>query len=339
MGRPRTPFRTLASHLPLPKIWPAADGAWQIRLPLPWQLVSVNVFLFRRGDGYLLLDTGIRADESLQSLEASLASVGAGWGSIREILVSHLHPDHIGAAAELRRRCGAPVRMPSAEADLVRPLGPNRKYFAEAAAFLLAHGVPADHVEKMRSAAAGGAHTSERLDVDGGIAGGERIEFDGGTLEAVPAPGHSPAQLCFYCPEQKVLFSTDAILPSITPNIGLQWFYQGNPLGDYFQTLDALHRLDVGQVVPSHGRPFQGHREWIENVRRHHRDRCDSIAEVLDSEPRDAYEVAGQIWGEDRNLLDRRFAMAESLSHLQFMALEGRVRRVLADGVTHWTRP
>ena len=338
MGRPRNFFRTLASQLPPPKIWPAATGAWQIRLPLPWELVSVNVFVFKRGAGYLLLDTGIRTDESLQSLEASLASIGASWGEIREILVSHLHPDHIGAAAELRRRCAAPVRMPLGEADLVRPLGPNRKYFAEAAAFLLDHGVPASQVDKMRESAAAGAHTYERLDVDGGIEAGERIEFDGGTLVAVPAPGHSPAQLCFYCPEQKILFSTDAILPTVTPNIGVQWFYQGDPLGDYFQTLDVLHRLDVAQVVPSHGRPFQGHREWIETVRQHHWNRCDSIAESLDGEPRHAYAIAGQIWGENRSPLDRRFAMAESLSHLHYMALEGRVNRVLINGVTRWTR-
>lgn len=339
MGRPRTPFRTLASQLPPPKIWPAASGAWQIRLPLPWELVSVNVFLFRRGDGYLLLDTGIRTDESLHSLEASLASVGAGWEAIREILVSHLHPDHIGAAAELRRRCAAPVRMPLAEADLVRPRDPNHKYFSEAAAFLIDHGVPASHIENMRKSAEAGASTYERLVVDGGIADGERIEFDGGTLVATPAPGHSPAQLCFYCPEQKVLFSTDAILPTITPNIGVQWFYQGDPLGDYFRTLSVLHQLDVDRVVPSHGRPFQGHRAWIEKVRRHHRNRCNSIAETLDDEPRHAYHIAGQIWGEDRSPMDRRFAMAESLSHLHYMALGGRVKQVLVDGVTHWTKP
>ena len=339
MGPPRIRFRTLAAPPPPPKIWPAAAGAWQIRLPLPWQLASVNVFLFKRGDGYFLLDSGIRTEESLQSLEVSLATVGADWGSIGEILVSHLHPDHIGAAAELRRRCAAPVRMPLGESDLVRPLGPHRKYFAEAAAFLLDHGVPRVHVEEMRRAAAAGSHTSERIDVDGGIAGGERIEFDGGTLEAVPAPGHSPSQLCFYCREQRVLFSTDAILPAVTPNIGVHWFYQDDPLGDYLQTLSALHQLEVDRVVPSHGRPFQGHREWIENTRQHHRNRCDSIAETLDGEPKHAYAIAGEVWGEERNLLDRRFAMAESLSHLHYMALEGRVSRILVDGVTHWTRP
>ena len=281
------------------------------------------MFLFQRSDGYLLLDTGIRSEDSLRALQASLASVGANWAAIQEILVSHMHPDHIGAAAELRRRCAAPVRMPP----------------AETAAFLLQHGAPARDVEQMRSAAARAADTYERLEVDGGIEAGERIEFDGGTLEAISAPGHSPAQLCFYCTEQKVLFSTDAILPSVTPNIGLHWFYQGNPLGDYCRTLEALYQLDIVRILPSHGRPFQGHRSWIDKTRTHQRNRCDSIAGMLGREPRHGYAIAGQIWGQERSLLDRRFAMAEALSHLQYMALERRVSSTVVDGVKHWTRP
>ena len=328
----------LPSQLPAPKVWPVAEGAWQIRLPLPWALVSVNVFLFQCRDGYLLLDTGIRSEDSLRALEAALRSLGVQWSSIKEILVSHLHPDHVGAAAEIRRRTGAPVRMPFAEADLVRPLGPQRQYFGEAAAFLLAHGVPEEHVHSMRQQAAAGAHTFERIDVDDGIASGERIAFAGGSLEAVPAPGHSPAQLCFYCAQQRVLFSTDAILPKVTPNIGVHWFYQDNPLGDYLLTLEALHGLGIDTVVPSHGKPFQGHRIWIENTRRHHHRRCTSILDVLGEEPIHAYDVAGAIWGEDRSLLDRRFAMAESLSHLHFMALDGRVEKTTVDGIAHWAR-
>ena len=332
------PPPALAFPRPTAKYWPVGEGAWQIRLPLPWQLVSVNVFLFRRGGDYLLLDTGLRSEESLESLESALKCLNVGWDSIAEVLVSHLHPDHFGAAAEIRRRSGAPVRMPMVEAELVRPLGPGREFFAEAAGFLGRHGVPLSEVATMRDRAAAGATGHERLDVDGGLAVGERIDFDGGTLTAVAAPGHSPAQLCFVWPEARVLFSTDAILPKITPNIGVQWFYQEDPLGDYFGTLDRLWALDVDRVVPSHGRPFRGHRDWIDGTRRHHHKRCDSIEAVLGAKPIHAYEIAGRVWGEDRTLLDRRFAMSESLSHLHYMAGHARVARVESNGITRWAR-
>ncbi len=328
----------LPSQTPAPKVWPVADGAWQIRLPLPWALTSVNVFLFHTDGGDLLLDTGIRSAESLLSLESALQSVGSGWNCITGILVSHLHPDHIGAAAELRRRTGAPVRMPDIEAELVKPLGPDRKFFAEAAAFLRQHGMPAPQVDALREQAAAGSDLAERLVVDGTIEEGEQIRFLGGTLEAIAAPGHSPGQLCFFWPEQRVLFSTDAILPRVTPNIGVHWFYRDNPLGEYLVTLDKLRGLDAGKVVPSHGRPFKGHREWIDNTKLHHGRRCDSIVDVLGDKPMDAFEIAGAVWGEDRSLFDRRFAMAESLSHLTYMELKRRVAEVEVGGVTCWTK-
>lgn len=328
----------MSAQAPTAKVWPVADGAWQIRLPLPWELVSVNVFLFRRSDGFVLLDTGIRTDESLQLLETAMETAGCGWESIREILISHLHPDHIGAAAEIRRRSGAPVRMPQREASYVRPLAPPRQFFGEAAEFLKRHGMPGEHVDTLRQRAKDGASVTERLVVDGFVEVGERIPFHGGTLEAIPAPGHSPALLCFHCPEQRVLFSTDAILPKITPNIGVHWFYEDDPLGDYFDTLARLRTVDVDLVVPSHGRPFKGHREWIDRTKDHHVRRCEAIIGVLNGMPRDAYQIAGSIWGEERSLMDRRFAMSESLSHLAYMALQGRVSRLQDSGITRWSR-
>lgn len=324
------------SSPPTPKVWPAADGAWQIRLPLPWALTSVNVFLFQTETGYLLLDSGLRTNASLESLEAALRSLGLEWRSITEILVSHMHPDHVGAAAEIRRRSSAPIRMHALEAEYVQPLGPDRAFFADTAAFLRQHGVPDAHIETLRRESAAGAPTFERLVVDGEILPGEQIDFQGGTLRAILAPGHSPALLCFYCPEQRVLFSTDAILPKVTPNIGVHWFYQGDPLGDYMRSLDALEKLDIQTVAPSHGKPFEGHRAWIQNTRRHHVRRCDSILAVGLDEPRHGYEIAGLVWGEDRSLLDRRFALAESLAHLEYMALQGRVAKVQGNGIAHW---
>ncbi len=315
-----------------------AEGAWQIRLPLPWELVSVNVFLFRRGDGYLLLDTGIKTHESLLSLQAALHGLDSGWSGIHEILVSHLHPDHVGAAAEIRRRSGAPVRMNALEAELVRPRPTGREFFAEAAEYLRCNGVPGEQIKAMRSQARQTQSGFERLHVDRSLEEGDRISFDGGTLETITVPGHSPAMQCFYCADQRVLFSTDAILPKVTPNIGVHWFYRGDPLGDYIRSLDRLESLDVRLVAPSHGRPFEGHRAWIENTRRHHEARCESILETMGNRTVDAYSIAGEIWGADRNLMDRRFAMAESLAHLEHMARAGRVAKTAIKGIDHWNR-
>ncbi len=47
--------------------------------------------------------------------------------------------------------------------------------------------------------------------------------------------------------------------------------------------------------------------------------------------------VAGVVWGEDRSLIDRRFAMAEALSHLEHLRRSGRVERSQPDGVAYWS--
>lgn len=326
----------MPSAHPSAKVWPAGQGAWQIRLPLPWALNSVNVFLFRQSDGYLLLDAGLKTEQSLLSLEAALDSLNLDWRVIARIVISHMHPDHVGAAAEIRRRSGAPIRMHPLEAEMVKPRDPDQRFFARAESYMQAHGVPQTDIDAMREEASGVSASMERFLADETIEGGDTIAFAGGTLRAVMAPGHSPAMLCFHCPEQRLLFSTDAILERTTPNIGVHWFYRGNPLGEYFNSLRTLELLDIDKVLPSHGRPFEGHREWIAGVRGHHRKRCGQILAALQGRPLHAYDIAGIVWGEERPAASRRFAMAEALAHLEYMSREGRVERRTQNGVTLW---
>jgi glyoxylase-like metal-dependent hydrolase (beta-lactamase superfamily II) len=132
------------------------------------------------------------------------------------------------------------------------------------------------------------------------------------------------------------LYSTDAILEKITPNIGIHPFSSANPLGEYFDTLAKLEELDVDRVVPSHGSPFSGHREWIATTRKHHRERCDELAKLASGPPRHAYAIAQAHWGEGRPAGQLRFAMAEALAHLEFLARSGRAVKSEVDGVVRW---
>ena len=224
-----------------------------------------------------MLDTGLKTDESLLALEAALAGLNLDWRVITRILISHMHPDHVGAAAEIRRRSGRRSACTRARPKWSSRAAPDHKFFERAEPYMHAHGVPQADIDAMREEASGVSERMERFVADESIAGGDTIEFAGGALRAVMAPGHSPAMLCFHCPEQRLLFSTDAILERTTPNIGVHWFYQGNPLGEYLNSLRTLELLDVDKVLHSHGRPFQGHREWIAGVRGHHRKRCAQI--------------------------------------------------------------
>ena len=312
-------------------------GAWLIRLPLPWKrLPDVNAYLFRQSDGWLLVDCGLNTDETFAAFDEAFAQIGLGWTAIGRILVSHMHPDHVGGAARARKLSGAPVWMHPAEARWVRPRDPEEQFFEGTAKYLLEHGVPAEAVEQMREDARGMADSMDRFHPDEKLEEGMAFDYEGGRLEALSAPGHSLALLCFLDRANRTLYSTDAILENITPNIGVHPFSAENPLGEYFDSLAKLERLDVDRIVPSHGAPFSGHREWIASTRRHHRERCDKLAGMIADRPRHGFDIAREHWGPKRPAAQLRFAMAEALSHLEFLARTGRAAKSQVDGVLHW---
>ena len=137
--------------------------------------------------------------------------------------------------------------------------------------------------------------------------------------------------------DARVLISTDALLERITPHIGVHPFYGGDPLSEYLESLRRLGELEVDRILPSHGDPFEAHAERVEAVEQHHERRLDKIHGVVDGSRLHAYAVAGVVWGEERSLMDRRFAMAEALSHLEYLRRQGRVERLEPDGVAYWS--
>ena len=256
--------------------------------------------------------------------------------TLEGILLTHYHPDHVGAAAEIRRRSGAPVRMHPVEAVLVVPRD-GSDFFAKTEIYLSENGVPEEHIATMKKGARSVANDMERFVPDSKINEGDELSYEGGRFEVLVTPGHSPALLSFYNADARLLISTDALLERITPHIGVHPFYGGDPLSEYLKSLGRLGGLAVERILPSHGKPFGGHAERIEAVEQHHARRLDKIHGVVAGDELHAYAVAGVVWGEDRSLIDRRFAMAEALSHLEHLRRNGRVERSQPDGVAYWS--
>ena len=221
-------------------------GAWLIRLPLPWKsLPSVNAFVFRQADGWLLLDSGLHSDETFAAFDEAFAQIGLGWTAIRRIVISHMHPDHVGGAARARKLSGAPIHMQPDEARWLAPRDAADDFFQATERHLLSHGVPADAVEHMKQEARGVADGMQRFYADESVDAGDTFNYEGGRLEVLRAPGHSLELLCFLDRANRTLYSTDAILEKITPNIGVQPFSSANPLGQYFDTLATLGIRDI----------------------------------------------------------------------------------------------
>ena len=107
----------------------------------------------------------------------------------------------------------------------------------------------------------------------------EKVPIGHYEYEVIAAPGHSDGMVCFYNAEKNVLLSADHILPKITPNISY-WFHgDDNPLHSYLTSLETMKQLDVNYVIPSHGKPFYGANDRIDELLKHHEERLEETIE------------------------------------------------------------
>ncbi|MBF0475608.1 MAG: MBL fold metallo-hydrolase [Deltaproteobacteria bacterium] len=82
-----------------------------IRLPLPFALKEIKIYLIAGKNGYGLLDTGPNTTAARETLEAGLEQLGVPFKAISTIFISHYHSDHVGLAGWVKERSGAKILM------------------------------------------------------------------------------------------------------------------------------------------------------------------------------------------------------------------------------------
>jgi len=314
-----------------------SSGVWLIRLPLPFPVAFLNAYLVRAPDGYVLIDCGLKTRACREALRSALGVLGVVWRDIRRLALTHIHPDHFGLAAEVREQSGCEILMHRAEAAWM-PVWSDEGFLTRHSAWLEEHGVPRDESTEIAEASVGVAEFVDVVEPDRTLEDGERIPVDGGELHTLWTPGHSPGLVTFWWPERRLYFSSDHMIEKITPNIGLHRHSPANPLGDYLASLERLKALEIDKILPSHGHPFAGHRQWIAATAEHHRARCERMETAVAGQARTAYEVAGVEWGSQLSPLSQRFAVAEALAHLEYLRRLGRVESDREDGVVKWRK-
>lgn len=297
----------------------------RIELPLPFELSTINLYLVPLDCGYLLIDCGMDTEESFAALKQDLSAAGIGWSNIKQILLTHMHPDHVGLSARLLQLTGAHLSMHALDVQLLEIVSTPERRAAWIGRAFEESGVPETLQAKMQEhfrAIRGNFHP---LNPDRLLSGGEEILTSIGPLRVIWTPGHSPGHVCLYSAEHRLLFSGDQILPNITPNIS--WIPEQDTLGDYLQSLEALKPLEIDTILPAHGEPFSGHAAWIEATIRHHRHRCNEIEAILLEAPRTAQSLVLELWRKQLSPINHQFAILEVLAHLKHMQRQGRVQQ------------
>ena len=98
-----------------------AEGVYWFHMPLPISLKRINLWLLADGDGWTLVDTGMDTAESRQYWESAFTRHLA-CRPIKRIIVTHMHPDHIGLAGWLGRRFDCELWISRQEFLLCRTL-------------------------------------------------------------------------------------------------------------------------------------------------------------------------------------------------------------------------
>ena len=315
----------------LREVFPHVYG---VTLPLPFELESVNVYLVALERGYLLIDCGMETEPSFETLQRAIAERGLAWSDIRQILLTHMHPDHMGMSARLLELTGAELLMHEAEARHLRLLTEADRRIPWLDQVYGQAGVPKALEAKMESHFFHIRKNFHALAPARLLSGGDEVETSVGRLRVLWTPGHSPGHICLYSAERKLLFSGDQILENITPNVA--WHPGRDALAEFLESLERLVDLDVDLILPGHGEPFSGHRAWIAQTIGHHRNRCDAILGLVRATPRTAHQMVAELWRRPLSPINHHFAIFEVLAHLEHMQRQGRVSHREENGALEW---
>jgi glyoxylase-like metal-dependent hydrolase (beta-lactamase superfamily II) len=318
----------------LPPVEEVRPGLWSI--PVPWPgsgLRYTLAYLVSGPNGLALIDTGWPTEQAWTALCASITQTGHDITDLKYMLVTHAHSDHLGLAARVREASGALVGMHPAERATLRRSEPQEPQVGRVhlADWLRSRGAPEDQADQVAAMMTGAVRVHRELarpdfDVEHGS-----LPLGAGTaLRAVWTPGHTPGHLCFYDERQDVLLTGDHVLPRITPHIGLPPGSEGDPLGDYQDSLRALARYNPAEVLPAHEYRFADLGARLEMLLRHHRTRLAEIEHAVAADPGlSTWDVSAVLtWsrGWDQTLGGaRQSAVSETWAHLLHLQNHQRV--------------
>jgi glyoxylase-like metal-dependent hydrolase (beta-lactamase superfamily II) len=300
------------------------DDVMWLRLPLPYRLDHVNIYLIRDGDGWATLDTGLGTDDCRAAWLAVLDGPLAGQ-SLTRMIVTHFHPDHVGLAGWLAERFGLPLFMPRPEYlySLALQYAPGNMGAEMHGPFYRRHGLPSEITELILSRGheylrrtTGVPTTYHRIRHGDTLAVGARC------FDVLTGGGHALEQAMLHHPQDRLFFAADQVIARISPNVSV---YAMEPdldaLGIFLRSLRALRETIAPDVLvlPGHGLPFYGLHIRVDELIAHHAQRCADIAVACRDRPLSVAEALPHVFRRELDAHQTGFAFGEVLAHMNHM--------------------
>ena len=319
------------------------DDIWQLRLPLPYALDHVNVYLIAGDSGWTLVDCGLNISAARALWKNSFEQLRIGPDSVEQIVVTHVHPDHFGLAGWLQERFSSPDRqvpvwVSAGENFFFESLWANFQTAGQSEFGLTYYtrcGVPPEQGEKVQAATVKTGQRTLPHPSFSVLDGTRPLKMGNRTWEQIHAPGHADGQVIFYNRAARLFLSGDQLLMKITPNVG-RW--PNSELGVLERYLGSLQQLKTYQVDVA----FPGHKwligDWQQRLAEmdvHHAERLNTTLEAVRVNPGiDVNRVSQVVFRlGDLDIHQSRFAIAETLAHLDYLEARGDIGCVLTDGV------
>jgi len=316
------------------------ESVERIEVPTPFNVGSVNCYLIA-SDEVTLLDPGPATDPAYDTVRTRLNEEGVNVTEIDRILITHAHIDHFGLAGRLKQESCAEVIAHEYAVDRITT--PDEHLASEQAffrPFLSSMGMPEDLVDAVLKLPEQFAWCRDPIDVSRKLAEGDTVDV-GTPLEVLHTPGHAPDSICFLSRKEDAAFTGDHVLAGISPNPLLTvrpnaTNKRTRSLPAFIGALKKIRDAGIEDGYPGHGRHVTNVTRRADEIRRHHLERKEKIANLLEAEePKTAYELVEDTFPDvpEESVLP---AMSEVIGHLDLLEDEGRVETIDSGKLTYY---
>ncbi|SAL56459.1 metallo-beta-lactamase superfamily protein [Caballeronia humi] len=324
----------------------AAPGVFWVRMPLPFALDHINLWLMRDEidgvSGWTVVDCGIASETIRANWERVFDTLLEGLPVLR-VIITHCHPDHLGLADWIcnggdKKRWNVRLWISLGEYAMGRVMaaGDGSNAGGERAARHFArHGLNDEaSLDALRKRDSYYPTLVPSIPPQfRRLRDGDRLTIGGRAWQVVAGYGHSPEHSALFCAEAGVLISGDMVLPRISTNVSVFDIEpEGNPLALYLESLGRYETMPADTLVlPSHGKPFRGMHTRIAQLRDHHKARLAEVREACSIKPQSAAEIVPMMFKRKLDIHQMTFALGEALAHLHLLWLEGELKRQIDD--------